>query len=87
VLELSDPQIIDALLVGFIRTKRRVPKTTKPERGVIATLPDRKECRCGTCSQCIENERWEAVFNAKFADPDYYKARPVRHSSSLERVR
>ena len=47
----------------------------------------RKQCQCGSCGTCLDNARWEAIFNAKFADPDYYKARPVRGGSSLDWMR
>jgi hypothetical protein len=47
----------------------------------------RKRCSSANCPQCLDNKRWELIFNAKFADPDYYKDRPVRHSSSLDWLR
>jgi hypothetical protein len=33
-----------------------------------------RRCTCGTCKQCLENARWERIFNEKFGDPDYYAA-------------
>ena len=27
----------------------------------------RKECKCGTCKTCLENARWEKIFQEKFA--------------------
>jgi hypothetical protein len=87
-LELSDSQIINALLTGSVQPGRLTTRTAKmvPARTVTATLsklPQRQRCACKQCHQCVENQRWEAIYNAKFADPDYYKARPVRRSSSL----
>jgi hypothetical protein len=84
-VELTDAKIIDALRNG-VQNRRR------PRQPRSATLPDnrserRKRCTCGTCTTCLDNARWEAIFNAKFADPDYYKARPVRSGSSLDWLR
>jgi hypothetical protein len=47
----------------------------------------RKRCQCGGCTTCLDNARWEAIFNAKFADPNYYKSRPIRGGSSLDFMR
>jgi hypothetical protein len=40
------------------------------------------DCRCGKCPVCVENARWERIFNEKFADPQYY-VRPPDRSSPL----
>ncbi|HLY18407.1 MAG TPA: hypothetical protein VKR61_14340 [Bryobacteraceae bacterium] len=40
-------------------------------------------CRCGICSRCVDNARWDRIFNEKFADPSYYGQITVRHNSSL----
>jgi hypothetical protein len=45
--------------------------------------PKVKRCRCGVCTRCLEEARWERIFNERFADPDYYKARPTHFGSSL----
>lgn len=42
-----------------------------------------RRCDCGTCTICLDNAKWERVFNEKFADPEYYKPRPTYHGSSL----
>ncbi len=47
------------------------------------TGPPKKPCACGNCRECVENARWERVFNEKFADPDYYKERPLRFASPV----
>jgi hypothetical protein len=31
------------------------------------------ECRCGVCPACLDNARWERIFQQKFADPAYRK--------------
>ena len=40
-------------------------------------------CRCGRCTTCQENDRWERIFQEKFADPNYYDPRPIRRTSPL----
>lgn len=87
-MELSDPNVVAALLAGLARSSRPVPQrpkvaaTPRPPRS-----PGRYRCACGHCAQCKDNERWEAIFKAKFADPHYYRDRPVKHSSSLDWAR
>ena len=84
-MELTDPKVIDALK-GAVerRSQTRRSRQVKPAE----PLPERRRrCVCGTCPVCLDNARWEAIFNAKFADPDYYKARPIRGGSSLDWIR
>lgn len=47
----------------------------------------RGHCQCGECKWCLDNARWERVFNEKFADPTYYSSAQVRHNSSLAGAR
>jgi hypothetical protein len=42
-----------------------------------------RRCRCGECPPCLENARWERIFEEKFADPNYYAPRDVQRGSSL----
>jgi hypothetical protein len=42
-----------------------------------------RNCRCGRCIRCIDEARWDRIFAEKFADPDYYRGRPVSQGSSL----
>jgi hypothetical protein len=84
-VELTDPKVIDALK-GAVERRRQ----TRRSRQVKSAEPPperRKRCECGTCPVCLDNAKWEAIFNAKFADPDYYKSRPVRGGSSLDWIR
>jgi hypothetical protein len=32
-------------------------------------------CRSGKCASCIEDARWERLFQQKLADPHYYSRR------------
>ena len=65
------------------------PRTAGPLERPLAQplrLPKRVargRCTCGACKVCEENARWDAVFNAKFADPTYYANRGVRVASPL----
>lgn len=79
-VELSDSKEIAALLAAQKQTQR--PQTT-PRPRLAAGAVRRRRCHCGACSSCLENARWERIFNEKFADPNYYKPQPVRHTSSL----
>jgi hypothetical protein len=84
-MELTDPKVIDALrgAVQNRRKQRTVRQTALPE----SRIETRKRCTCGACAICVDNARWETIFNAKFADPDYYKSRPIRSGSSLDWLR
>jgi hypothetical protein len=90
-MELSDEKVLEALLSDCER------RTLKKRSGVrmpvqfleTAYQPPAKHsnsrrCQCGACGQCAENARWDRIFEAKFADPDYY-TRPliVSHGSPL----
>ena len=79
-VELSDSKEIAALLAAHKQTQR--PPTAQRVR-LVPRSARRHRCHCGTCSTCQENARWEKIFNEKFADPNYYKAQPIRHTSSL----
>jgi hypothetical protein len=43
----------------------------------------RQGCACGACQTCLENARWERIFNEKFADHSYYRNRGPQFSSPL----
>lgn len=43
----------------------------------------RGHCKCGHCKACLENARWERIFNEKFAVPGYYGGPAFKHSSTL----
>lgn len=80
LVELSDSKEIAALLAAQKQAQR--PPSTQRVR-LSARAARRHRCYCGACSTCLENARWEKIFNEKFADPNYYKTQPVRHTSSL----
>jgi hypothetical protein len=43
----------------------------------------RQDCACGACHTCLENARWEKIFNERFADHSYYRNRGPQFSSPL----
>ena len=83
-MELSDPQIIANLLSAPDVGRRPGPGSpvgsnpAKRQRGARLS-----QCRCGACPSCQENDRWERIFQEKFADPEYYSPRPIRRASPL----
>ena len=88
-MELADPRMIEELMATHARvssarqprSKRSIPPAAVGLLG--AHVPRVKRCRCGACTRCIEEARWERIFNERFADPDHYKARPTHFGSSL----
>lgn len=82
-MELADQRQLTALLLASVaQTRRNSPRMTRKSAGLplVYEPPKHKQthrtCRCGVCDKCKDNERWERIFQAKFADP-YYYARPV----------
>src|SRR5579862_418519 len=56
------------------------PRVAKPRR-----MSGR--CQCGQCRNCLENARWERIFQEKFANSDYYHHDiRVRYASPLSSV-
>ena len=81
-VELADTAMIAQLLdraaaASSSRTQRAERRATAARR-----IP-RRHCTCGKCRNCLDNARWEMVFQQKFADPYYYTLHPPRQGSSL----
>jgi hypothetical protein len=87
-VELASQELIAKLLRDAVRaTPIRCSRGLRmdlpqPERKTAQRL--RLRCHCGKCRQCLDDARWDRIFNEKFADPDYYTRRHVRCSSPLE---
>jgi|HubBroStandDraft_6_1064221.scaffolds.fasta_scaffold3784525_1 hypothetical protein len=78
-MELCDRTRIELLKTTLLRPcVRCVVGPPRAQRHVGAT-----RCQCGKCATCLQNARWERIFQEHFADPDYYAPRPVGHASSL----
>jgi hypothetical protein len=70
---------------GASRHPRRSPNGEK-SFGRAVSLPKRlrrQGCACGACPACLENARWEKIFNERFADHSYYRNRGPQISSPL----
>jgi hypothetical protein len=87
-MELSDQKMIDILLAAGqapVRKTRRPRRSKSVKYEATYETPVSKNCSrrctCGVCAQCLDNERWERIFQEKFADPHYYSTPPRRRSS------
>lgn len=78
-MELCDQNLIESLLQCPASPRVKSKDRVEPRRKGGA----RVKCHCGRCGQCLENERWERIFQEKFADPDYYAPRIRLYGSSL----
>jgi hypothetical protein len=85
-MELADPSIITALFPETGEGVNRQPYSRRPKssgqkrRGPVAK---RIVCRCGECSTCHDNAKWERIFREKFEDPFYYSRWQERSGSAL----
>jgi hypothetical protein len=85
-MELADPRMIEELLATHAKISRG--RTGRQKAALIAKdsnarHPKVRRCHCGTCPRCLEEARWDRIFNERFADPDYYKKRPAHFGSSM----
>jgi hypothetical protein len=66
----------------------RRPDNADPRKIKRSSAPRvRQRCRCGRCPICLDNARWERIFNEKFADPGYYRRLALRYNSTLAEPR
>jgi len=90
----SDLIVLLAQLADERSSRRRVAALPHQNGGPISpalamsldkmpTVRRQKNCKCGQCKRCLENARWNRVFEEKFADPAYYGPVKIRHTSSL----
>lgn len=56
-------------------------------RDAISRVQRRQYCQCGQCKWCLDNTRWNRIFDEKFADPTYYGGIVLRHNSTLAEAR
>src|SRR5579863_1830437 len=38
----------------------------------VSRIRRQQRCQCGSCQRCLDNAKWDRIFNEKFADPGYY---------------
>lgn len=87
-MELTDPRLLEQLTDAYRETnlpRSRRPRMTRNAVPGRYQPPSRKlrRCGCGKCAGCIENQRWERIFNEKFADPAYYSGLSIKSGSPL----
>ena len=61
--------------------RRRTPAQDSPRSVLRASRKVR--CKCGQCSRCLDDAKWERIFAEKFEDLDYYNRPTVTRGSSL----
>lgn len=85
-MELADPKLLASLIEAEPKSK---PATRRGRPAKISFAPVGKvrRCQCGVCRKCVENARWDRIFNEKFADPEYYRRKSYHFGSSLEWLR
>jgi hypothetical protein len=80
-VELADTAMLAQLLDRAVSAG--TSRTHRAERRSGERRAQRRRCTCGKCRVCLDNARWEMVFQQKFADPYYYSLHPPRQGSSL----
>ena len=57
----------------------------KKTASVSALLKRPRRCVCGKCGSCVENDRWERIFQAKYGqqERDYYAERRQPRSGGV----
>lgn len=90
-MDLSPQTLIDSLIADLQPVRRQRVAMHSPGQSAIGdVLPGARKgtrhCHCGVCSRCIENARWEEIFEQKFADPNYYSRRSPPHQSPLSEI-
>ena len=52
---------------------------------ISAALQRPRRCVCGKCASCVDNDRWERIFQEKYGqqERDYYAAGRERRSAGV----
>lgn len=83
-MDLANPELIASLLVGEQKPRKSTARHGSLESTASHRVAKVRRCQCGACNRCVENARWDKIFDEKFADCEYYNPRPVHVGSSLE---
>ena len=81
----STQDIIDAIAASAVPASRRVWKRSSRRSTPKLRNSRMGRCKCGHCESCIDDARWERIFNEKFASPEYYGPRIQENWSTLAR--
>ena len=80
-MELTDRNVLDTILAFQMPANRKFTEA-KTDYQAPASKRGFRRCTCRKCSSCLDEARWERIFQEKFADPMYYSKR-VRRDSTL----
>lgn len=80
-------ELSNANSLRTVKSHRRLSGPRMPKaKGIVFEQPSgrtaKRNCDCGNCPTCEDNQRWERIFREKFADPNYY-IRSIRRDSPL----
>jgi hypothetical protein len=82
-MELSSPELIQSLVVA-LKKSGQILDTPRESRSRPSSVERRARCQCGRCRTCVDDARWERIFEAKFVDPNYYNRLAVKAESPLK---
>lgn len=88
-MELCDPGTLKQFFAPPREPRQRTVRVNPKSADALSVYepPPHKSrsrrCQCGGCMKCVENARWERIFQERFADPEYYSRPRLRHDSSL----
>ena len=76
-MELASSSVIDSYVARLNSPSERRPRTRL--RGGLPSRPKRaprpqRTCVCGGCATCLENSRWERIFNQQVRRPELLRA-------------
>ena len=75
-------ELTDSLTVANLISNRETAGQAVVQRNTSPAHMRRGQCKCGSCTRCLDNARWERIFREKFEDPDYYRQPRSRVSGS-----
>ena len=78
-MELESSEVLNEILKDM--RPNAAPQQPPPRTHIRGS----SRCECGLCKACKDAERWERIFNEKFADPTYYEPRQGKCGSTLGR--
>jgi hypothetical protein len=63
----------------------RIPIKNMKTKASSATLKGPQRCVCGQCASCLDNERWERIFQEKYGqqEREYYSGAREPRSSGV----
>jgi hypothetical protein len=84
--ESPTPIPTSAIIVRAVGSPQRAAQPPVIDNAPVRTRK-RAHCACGACQWCLDNARWDRIFNEKFADPSYYGSLKISYNSCLSGAR